>query len=489
VEITVNISPVVLCGGSGTRLWPLSRAGFPKQFLSLLGDHSLFQQAVTRLNALSSPSIQVGKTLVVTNEEHRFLVLDQLKDFKGLSAEILLESEAKNTAPALTLAALQAMQANQDPILVVTPADQVIQDRDAYASALNQAIAVAVSGHIVILGVKPTRLETGFGYIKCQGVSGEFAEYNVERFAEKPSSTLAESYLRSGDYFWNSGMFVVRASRWLEAIKFFRSDISRATEEAFANKTQDHQFIRPAPEKFSAIPSESIDYAVMEQCPGSPYSLKMIPLNAGWSDLGAWDAVWDLAHKDGAGNVAQGDTLIKDAHNNLVHASHRLVSLVGVDDLVVVETPDALLVTHRARGQEVKQIVAELGRNQREEVMTHRKVRRPWGWYDTIDVGDHFKVKRIQVNPGASLSLQAHSKRAEHWVVVRGVANVMCAEDSLVLHENESTYIPVGEKHRLSNPGKDPLEIIEVQTGAYLGEDDIVRFEDHYGRLGVRCNE
>lgn len=479
-----KIYPVILCGGSGTRLWPLSRSGFPKQFITFFGDESLFQQAITRLNNLLLPSIDVGKTLVVTNEEQRFLVLDQLKDFSEISAELLLEPQAKNTAPALTVAALRAVEDGLDPILVVTPADQVIQDLDQYTKSLNAAIQAASKNHIVILGIKPTRPETGFGYIKCKEVGGKFSECDVEGFAEKPSLNLAKEYLANGDYFWNSGMFIVRASIWLRAIAHFRSDIYQATSEAFAGKTQDHNFIRPDAKQFSLIPSESIDYAVMEKCTGSSFSLKMIQLDAGWDDLGAWDAVWDLSQKDESGNVIVGDTLLEKANNNLVHASHRLVSLVGVDDLVVVETADALLVTKRKSSQDVKSIVARLNEKYRDEGAMHRKVTRPWGWYDTIDYGDRFKVKRIQVNPGASLSLQKHAKRAEHWIVVRGVAQVDFGDQSMTLHENESTYIPVGEKHRLSNTGETPLEIIEVQTGSYLGEDDIVRLDDHYGRLG-----
>jgi mannose-1-phosphate guanylyltransferase/mannose-6-phosphate isomerase len=465
-------------------LWPLSRAGFPKQFLALAGEDSLFQQAVKRLNSLSSSSAQLGKTLIVTNEDHRFLVLDQLKAFPEISVELLLEPQAKNTAPALTIAALRAVEEGSDPILVVTPADQVIGDFDRYKNALTNAIEAASNQHIVILGIKPTRPEAGFGYIKCQGDEGEFAEFSVERFAEKPSAVLAEEYLASGEYFWNSGMFVVRASVWLKAIEHFRPDIYRATVDAFTGHTQDYKFIRPDAEKFGLIPGDSIDYAVMEKCPGSSFSLRMITLDAGWSDLGAWDAVWDLAPKDASGNVLFGDTLLEGAGNNLVHASHRLVSLVGVNDLVVVETPDALLVANRKSSQDVKNIVARLSASQRDESVMHRKVTRPWGWYDSIDIGERFKVKRILVNPGASLSLQKHAKRAEHWVVVSGVAKVDCGGRSMFLHENESTYIPIGEAHRLSNPGQVPLEIIEVQSGSYLGEDDIVRLEDNYGRLG-----
>lgn len=477
------IYPVILCGGSGTRLWPLSRAGFPKQFLALAGDNSLFQQAVLRLNDLASPSIEVGQSLVVTNEEHRFLVLDQLKDFSEISAELLLEPHAKNTAPALTIAALRATESGLDPILVVTPADQMIQDVYQYKKALTAAVQAASNNHIVLLGVKPTRPETGFGYIKCQSASNEFFEYVVERFAEKPTVNLAEQYLASDQYFWNSGMFVMRASIWLKAIAHFSPDIYQTTLVAFSDKKQDYKFIRPDAMKFRLVPSESIDYAVMEKCAGSSYSLKMIPLDAGWSDLGAWDAVWDLAQKDANGNAVLGDALLENARNNLVHASHRLVSLVGVDDLVVVETADALLVTSRKSSQDVKNIVMRLNEKHRDEGVLHRKVVRPWGWYDTIDIGERFKVKRIQVNPGASLSLQKHAQRAEHWVVVKGTAEIVCGGNVVTLQENESTYIPLGERHRLSNPSNQVLEIIEIQSGNYLGEDDIVRYNDTYGRV------
>ena len=477
-----SVFPVVLCGGSGTRLWPLSRVEFPKQFLSLLDEESLFQQTVSRLNKLSSTSVHIGKTLIVTNEQHRFLVQDQLKIFKEISVDILLESHANNTAPALTLAALRATEFKQDPILVISPADQLIQNEDSYNNALKNAIAVAASGNIVILGVKPTQPETGFGYIKFKGKSGNFEEFDVEKFAEKPSLTIAKSYINSEGYFWNSGIFVVRASVWLEAINFFRPNISLSTLEAFENKTQDNQFIRPAKDKYYIIPTESVDCAVLEQCPGSPYSLKMIPLNAGWSDLGSWDAVWKMASKDETGNVAMGDIIIKNSHNNLVHASHRLVSLAGVEDLVIIESSDAILITRRSSSQDVKQIVFELKSQKREEIQAHRKYSRPWGYFETIDIGNQFKVKRIHVKPGSSLSLQVHRKRSEHWVVVSGVAEVTCGDKVFMLHENQSTYIRAGEKHRLLNPDKAPLVIIEVQTGKYLGEDDIERFDDIYGR-------
>lgn len=492
-----TIIPVILCGGSGTRLWPLSRSGFPKQFLVLSGDNtgkSLFQQAVERLNKLKDN--QIGPTLIVTNEEHRFLVLDQLREIPGIKANLLLEPEGRNTAPALTLAALHASEQNNgdaDPILVITPADQTIQDGAAFTKALQECIAV-VQGDtsaktIAILGITPAAPETGYGYIKKTGSQGAHGEYTVEQFVEKPDAKTAEAYLADGNYFWNGGMFVLRASTWLAALKEFRSDILGATETAWVARKTDQsgetKFIRPDAGIFKTIPSESIDYAVIEKCPGnstSQFSIKMVELNAGWNDLGAWDAVWQVGKKDDQGNVTSGDTLLSDASNSLVHAGSRLVSAVGIDNLVIVETADAVLVAHRSNSQDVKSIVNQLEQQKREEKNLHRKVARPWGWYDSVDEGERFKVKRIQVKPGASLSLQMHHHRAEHWIVVKGTAEITNGDKVILLTENQSTYIPQGQTHRLANPGKTPLEIIEVQSGNYLGEDDIVRFEDNYGR-------
>jgi len=484
-KTSINIKPVILCGGSGTRLWPLSRTGFPKQFLVLSGTNSLFQQAVDRLNQLSTADITVGETLIVTNEEHRFLVLDQLRELSQLSASLLLEPVGRNTAPALTLAALQAIACGDDPILVVTPADQTVQNGAAFTEALQNSIRVAASGVIVILGIKPNKPETGFGYIKREGAAGLHNEYGVAQFAEKPGYEIAQIYCASGDYSWNSGMFVVRASVWLKALKHFRADIFESTSNAFVNSVRDNLFVRPDSALFANIPSESVDYAVMEKCPGSEFPIKMVSLDAGWNDLGAWDAVWQVGEQDANGNVSNGDTIIESTSNTLINASHRLVSTVGVNNLVIIETADAVLVADRYMSQDVKKIVNQLESQKREERILHRKVSRPWGWYDTIDVGERFKVKRIQVNPGASLSLQKHTKRAEHWVVVTGTAEVTCGDKVITLHENESTYIPLGETHRLANIGSMPLEIIEVQSGAYLGEDDIIRFDDSYGRNKV----
>ncbi|HCY63568.1 MAG TPA: mannose-1-phosphate guanylyltransferase/mannose-6-phosphate isomerase [Oxalobacteraceae bacterium] len=477
-----NIIPVILCGGSGTRLWPLSRAGFPKQFLSLSGTNSLFQQAVERINALSDTDIVVGETLVVTNEEHRFLALDQLRELKSVSATLLLEPVGRNTAPALTLAALQATSNGEDPILVVTPADQTVTDSAAFTRALRDSVRAAVTGVIVILGITPVRPETGYGYIKHKNEPGQHQEHAVIEFVEKPDLVTAQAYLDSGEYAWNSGMFVLKASTWLRALRHFQIDIATATEQAWAGKTVDAPFIRPDKAIFANIPSESIDYAVIEHCPGSEFQIQMVSLAAGWNDLGAWDAVWSVQARDASGNAHLGDVLAADSRNTLVHATSRLVSLVGVENLVVIETPDAVLVANKSCSQDVKHIVTALNQQKRGEPVLHRKAHRPWGWYDSIDEADRFKVKRIQVKPKASLSLQMHYHRAEHWIVVKGTAEITCGDKTITLTENQSTYIPLGEVHRLSNPGTIPLEIIEVQSGSYLGEDDIVRFEDKYGR-------
>ncbi|MBT8540445.1 mannose-1-phosphate guanylyltransferase/mannose-6-phosphate isomerase [Polynucleobacter paneuropaeus] len=490
-----TINPVILCGGSGTRLWPLSRSGFPKQFLVLSGDnssHSLFQQAIVRINEITTSQMQMGNTFIVTNEEHRFLALDQLRELKDIDATLILEAVGRNTAPALTLAASQAKDAgaSDDPILIITPADQTVKNRGAFTRALQNCLSVIKEDEgkltIAILGITPTSPETGYGYIKRSGNPGAEGEYSVERFVEKPDAKTAQFYLDDGDYFWNSGMFVMRASTWLAALKEFRLDIFTASKKAWQARTSDQSggvtFIRPDKELFKAIPSESIDYAVVEKCPGSLYSVKMIELDAGWNDLGAWDAVWQVGKQDEQGNVTTGDILLTNSKNSLVHASSRLVSAVGIENLIIVETADAVLVADRKNSQDVKNIVTQLESQKREEKNLHRKVSRPWGWYDSVDEGERFKVKRIQVKPGASLSLQMHHHRAEHWIVVKGTAEITNGDQVIILTENQSTYIPQGQKHRLVNPGKTPLEIIEVQSGGYLGEDDIVRLEDTYGR-------
>ncbi|MGY4828028.1 mannose-1-phosphate guanylyltransferase/mannose-6-phosphate isomerase [Sphaerotilaceae bacterium SBD11-9] len=479
---SIAVQPVIMAGGSGTRLWPLSRAQYPKQFLILQGNRSLFQQAASRLSALAREGLAIAAPSVVGNEEHRFLVLDQLRELALAGATVLLEPTGRNTAPAMTLAALQATAQGSDPVLVVTPADQTVTDEAAFTSTMQEAIRVAAEGAIVILGITPDRPETGFGYIRAATAKGGAQAAAVAQFVEKPDAATAQRYLAEGNYYWNGGMFVVRASVWLKALERFRPDIAEATRAAWAKHTVDASFVRPGNAEFAAIPSESIDYAVMEKCPGSEFDIRMLPLAAGWSDLGAWDAVWQVSEKDSAGNAAVGDTLLRDSRNTLVHATSRLVGVVGLSDVVVVETPDAVLVADRSRSQEVKAIVNQLQATGRSEHNLHRQVHRPWGWYDSIDCGERFQVKRIMVKPGASLSLQMHHHRAEHWIVVSGTAEVTNGDKVTLLTENQSTYIPLGQVHRLANPGKVPLEIIEVQSGSYLGEDDIVRFQDTYGR-------
>jgi mannose-1-phosphate guanylyltransferase / mannose-6-phosphate isomerase len=472
--LKIEVQPVIMAGGSGTRLWPLSRSGFPKQFLVLSGNTSLFQQAVARLQGLGDGHIDVAAPVVVGNEEHRFMVLDQLREMKVEPAAVLLEPIGRNTAPAVTLAALQALEGGADPVLVVTSSDQTVTDGVAFTQALRGAVAMAAEGAIAILGITPDRPETGYGYIRADGEK-------VAQFVEKPDEGRAKKYIAAGGYFWNAGMFVLRASVWMAALDRFRPDIASSCRAAWAPRAIDAKFVRPAKAEFAAVPSESVDYAVMEKCPGV-FDIRMQALDAGWNDLGAWEAVWQVSPKDTQGNASVGDVIISDSSNTLVHATSRLVSVVGLKDVVVVETPDAIFVSSREKSQDVKNIVNQLGREQRGEHALHRKVHRPWGWYDSIDNGPRHQVKRILVKPGASLSLQMHHHRAEHWIVVSGTAEVTNGDKVIMLTENQSTYIPLGQTHRLANPGKVDLEIIEVQSGSYLGEDDIVRFEDTYGR-------
>ena len=481
---TTNIAPVILCGGSGTRLWPLSRMGFPKQFLCLTGKESLFQQATLRLANLSSTNITVSNPIIVTGEDHRFLATEQLREI-GIELECaLLEPAGRNTAPALTLAAVSLLDRGIDPVMVVTPADQSVLNTSNFTSAMNHAVAEAANGTIVILGVTPDRPESGYGYIKTEN-SLNATTLTVEKFIEKPNPVTAQTFLNEGGYYWNAGMFVLKASVWLKALQKFRSDIAETSFRAWSKRSTDGVFIRPGQAEFMAIPSESIDYAVIECCSNDSFPLKMVPLDADWDDLGAWDSVWNAYPKDNNGNAHHGDVMCTESHNTLVHATSRLVSLVGVDNLIVIETPDAILVANKSHSQNVKHIVNELNTRGREEHTLHRKVHRPWGWYDSIDEGERFKVKRIQVKPKASLSLQKHYHRAEHWVVVTGTAEITNGDKVIILTENQSTYIPLGEVHRLSNPGSIPLEIIEIQSGSYLNEDDIIRIEDTYGRAGI----
>lgn len=484
----MKITPVVLCGGSGSRLWPLSRSGFPKQFLVLSGTESLFQQTLRRIVTVEDADFQLATPLIVTNEEHRFLALEQYRELGYRDAVFLLEPEGRNTAPALTLAALQALESGEDSLLVVMPADQTVHDEPAFLASLRQCLWAAQSGDVLTMGIKPTRPETGFGYIqRATNTQGPHGEFVVQAFTEKPNLELAKRYVDGGDHAWNSGIFVVKASKWLELLQVFRPDIKQATGLAWQHRSIDQRFVRPAKDLFAQIPNESIDYAVMEKCPGSAHGIRVVPLDAGWNDLGAWESVWLTADKDNVGNVTRGDTLLVDTQNSLAFASSRLVSLVGVRDLVVVETPDAVLVSNRESSQEVKKVVQSLeSHGKRFEHLLHRKVQRPWGWYDALEEAENFKVKRILVNPGASLSLQKHAHRAEHWIVVRGTAEITCGDKRFTLIQNQSTYIPVGELHRLTNKGDVPLEMIEVQSGTYLGEDDIVRVEDNYGRVGTK---
>ena len=479
----IHISPVILSGGSGSRLWPLSREEHPKQFLNLSGSKSLFQDAINRIVNINNKAITIDNTIVVTNEKHRFLVLDQLERMSLNKVKILLEPASLNTAPALTFAALEAKTNSHDPILVVVPADQTISDDKAFTKTLESAIKAATNNSIVILGIKPNTPNTGYGYIKTSDNIGDFGQFSVERFVEKPNLAKAREYFKAGNYFWNGGIFVVKASVWLKAISQFRPDIYSSTNEAWLRKSVDGEFTRPDCKLYESIPSDSIDFSVIEKCPDSEeFDIQMIPLKAGWNDLGSWEAFFQSNKVDEFGNVSFGDSLIKETKNSLIYSTKRLVSTLGVENLIIVETDDALLVADKSKSQDVKILVEELKNSGREEHNIHRKVHRPWGWYDNIDYGEGFKVKRIQVKPGASLSLQMHEHRAEHWVVVRGVAKVVNGKEVITLLESESTYIPKGQSHRLSNPGPDFLEIIEVQSGKYLEEDDIIRMEDNYGR-------
>lgn len=478
-----SVTPVVLCGGSGTRLWPLSRAGFPKQFLTLHGQASLFQNTVTRMLALKADWFDLQPCNVVTHENHRFLALEQLRELHLPEAVLILEPAARNTAAALTLAALQATQTGEDSILVTSPSDHFIADTASYMYSLQNAIKVAATGSIVTLGIEPDQPKTGYGYIQCSSDASSSDVKQVMRFVEKPSLELARQYLASGDFVWNGGIFVLKASVWLHAIARFRMDILQACQAAWRTKTQDSlhsgfNFVRPDSLLFSNVPSESIDYAVMEKCPGSGISIEMIRMDAGWSDLGAWDTVWQAGNKDSQGNVCHGDVLLSSSSNNLVYSSHRLVSVVGVTGLTVVETADAVLVADIANSQSIKDIVAQLEKSERLEQNLHRKVHRSWGWYDSVDESVRHKVKRIHIKPGASLSLQKHAHRAEHWIIIKGKVEVMKGDVVHTIEENQSIYIEQGEIHRLANPSDQDVEIIEVQTGSYLGGDDIVRLQD-----------
>jgi mannose-1-phosphate guanylyltransferase / mannose-6-phosphate isomerase len=464
------IHPVILSGGSGTRLWPLSREQHPKQLLALLGERTMLQETVCRLDGDGVENI--AAPIIVCNEEYRFLVTEQMRQLGKPCAAIILEAVGKNTAPALTFAALALTKNGQDALMLVMPADHVIQDGAAFHAAIKQGAELAQSGHLVTFGITPDRPETGYGYIKKNDGN------TVAAFVEKPDVETARRYLASGEYLWNSGIFMMRALVWLEELNRFQADMLRACRAAYEGRSQDGDFVRMHKESLLQCPADSIDYAVMEKTKRA----KVVPLTAGWSDVGAWSAFWEICPQDAQGNVIQGDVLTHMAKNSLLISQHRFVAALGLENMIVVETADAVLVAHKDQAQHVKEIVAQLKVKQREEYKNHRKIHRPWGSYETVDIGSRFQVKRIIVNPGAALSLQMHHHRAEHWVVVKGTAKVTRGEESFILSENQSTYIPLGMKHRLENPGTIPLEIIEVQSGGYLGEDDIVRFEDKYNR-------
>ena len=464
-----NLQVVLLSGGSGTRLWPLSREAYPKQFLPLAGEETMLQDTWRRVAPLAD-----GAPIVVANEEHRFLAAEQLRLAGVESAAIVLEPAGRNTAPAIAAAALQAIAGGDDRLLLVLPSDHVVRDVDAFQAAVRQAMPAAAQGALVTFGIVADTPETGFGYI--QAGAGEGVR-PVLRFVEKPDADTARGYLDSGDYYWNSGMFLFRASRYLEELERFQPEIVAAVRKAFDAAARDGDFVRLDKDAFAASPSDSIDYAVME----STDRAMVLPVDIGWNDVGSWSALWEVSKQDDDGNAGQGDVIAVDSRNSYAY-SRRLVALVGVDDLVVVETDDAVLVARKDRVQQVKEVVARLKADERSHAVLHREVHRPWGSYDSIDQDDGFQVKRIKVKPGGRLSLQSHKHRAEHWIVVRGTARVTRDNGVFELHANQSTYIPLGAKHRLENPGDEMLELIEVQSGDYLGEDDIVRYEDVYGR-------
>ncbi len=461
------IKAVVMAGGSGTRLWPLSRAGHPKQFLKLIGDKTMLQSTMKRLECLD-----ISSSVTICNEEHRFFVAEQLREIDKLGS-IILEPIGRNTAPAIALAAFAA---DDDPLLLVLAADHVIQDEAAFTNAINEAVPLAESGKLVTFGIVPNEAHTGYGYIKMgrQVESG----FVVDKFVEKPSNEVAHEYIESKVYLWNSGMFLFKASRYLEELKKFRPDIYEACSASIVGMVSDLDFLRVNEDKFKACPSESIDYAVMEKTADAV----VVPMDAGWCDIGSWSSLWDISDKDSNGNASQGDVLLHNSSDCYVKADKKLVAAVGLKDLVIVDTKDALMVAHKDSVQDAKIIAQQLKKESRSEWELHREVHRPWGKYDSIDHGERYQVKRITVKPGAKLSVQMHHHRAEHWVVVAGSAKVTNGEKIFLLSENESTYIPIGVIHALENPGKVDLELIEVQSGSYLGEDDIVRFDDRYGR-------
>lgn len=467
------ITPVILSGGSGTRLWPLSRESYPKQFINLVNDNSLLGDTVERVEGLDG----VQHLIVVSNEAHRFMVAGCLQTHDHLNnSSIILEPVGRNTAPAIALAAYKAIEVDSDAVLLIMPADHVIKDSPQFAEAVRKGKLAALEGKLATFGIVPDCPHTGYGYIKSGREQGEWAV--VEEFVEKPDEATAKGYISTGEYYWNSGMFMFRADRYLQELEKFQPDMVSICKAAFEKSSEDLDFIRVDAEIFATSPDDSIDYAVMERTD----SAVVVPLDAGWSDVGSWSALWEIHAQDEHGNVCKGDVITEDVNNSYIHSESRLVAAIGVDDHVIVETDDVILVADKSRVQDVKKLVAQVKQQDRHEHRFHKKVHRPWGTYEGISSSQRFQVKRIMVNPGAKLSLQKHHHRAEHWVVVQGTALVTRGDEQILLSEDQSTYIPLGTVHRLENPGVIPLEIIEVQTGSYLGEDDIVRLEDTYGR-------
>jgi len=470
----MQIIPVILSGGSGTRLWPLSRKQYPKQYLPLAGDNTMLQETILRLNGLDS----LADPIIVCNADHRFLVAEQCQQIDIASPIILLEPVGRNTAPAIAAAALQSLKQTDDAVLLVLSADHVIQDVESFHQAINIASNQAQEGKLATFGIVPTDANTGYGYIKSSKNNNDGA-YKVEEFVEKPDLQTAQAYLEQGNYLWNSGMFMFKAATLIDELATHSPEIVTSVNDAVNNAEQDLDFIRLDKKAFESSPSDSIDYVLMEKS----NNVVVVPLDAQWNDIGAWSALHDIGTKDANGNVIKGDVITQDTTNTYIYANHHIVATIGVDNLIVVDTSDATFIATQDKAQEVKSLVESLQSDERDEGVIHRKVYRPWGWYDSIESGKHFQVKRLHVNPGAQLSLQMHRKRAEHWVVVSGTATVTNGEETLTLKEGESTYIPIGVTHSLGNKTNELLEVIEVQSGIYLGEDDIVRFEDIYGRI------
>jgi mannose-1-phosphate guanylyltransferase/mannose-6-phosphate isomerase len=469
------VHPVTLSGGSGTRLWPMSRTQYPKQILPLIGDHSLLQQAALRVDGLPD----FATPLIVANEEHRFIIAEQLREIGLAQQALLLEPVGRNTAPAACVAALSLAEAEPDALMLLMPSDHVIEDRAAFLTAIEHAAAAARKGRLVTFGIHPERPETGFGYIeRGAALSGTDGAFAVARFVEKPDTATAESYVASGNFFWNSGIFLFPAALYLSELERLRPDMLAACRLTLEAARRDADFIRLDKAAFAACPSDSIDYAVMEHTEHAA----VVPVSMGWNDLGSWDALWELADKDAAGNALVGNVIAEDATNCYLRSEAGMIAALGVEDMIVVATDDAVMLAPRNRAQDVRRLVTRLAKENRSEADALPRVHRPWGSYETLHAGHRVQVKHILVKPGGKLSLQMHHHRAEHWVVVQGTAKIRRGNEDLVLTEDQSTYIPLGTAHRLENPGKIPLHLIEVQSGAYLGEDDIVRFEDHYGR-------